>query len=34
MVKKLFCDSATDLGRHEFYQGSGLIDLLRALSNT
>ena len=34
MVKKLFCDSATDLGRHEFYQGSGLIDLLRALSDT
>jgi subtilisin family serine protease len=34
MVKKLFRDSATDLGRHEFYQGAGLIDLLRALSST
>jgi subtilisin family serine protease len=34
LVKKLFCDSATDLGRHEFYQGAGLIDLMRALSNT
>ena len=33
-VKKLFCDSATDLGRHEFYQGAGLIDLMRALSDT
>ncbi len=34
LVKKLFCDSATDLGRHEFYQGAGLIDLMRALSST
>jgi subtilisin family serine protease len=33
-VKKLFCDSATDLGRHEFYQGAGLIDLMRTLSDT
>jgi subtilisin family serine protease len=34
LIKKVFCDSATDLGRHEFYQGAGLIDLMRALSNT
>jgi subtilisin family serine protease len=34
LVKKLFCDSATDLGRHEFYQGAGLVDLMRALSDT
>jgi subtilisin family serine protease len=34
MVKKLFCDSATDLARHAFYQGAGLIDLMRALSDT
>jgi subtilisin family serine protease len=34
LVKKLFCDSAIDLGRHEFYQGAGLIDLMRAMSNT
>jgi subtilisin family serine protease len=34
MVKKLFRDTAIDLGRHEFYQGAGLIDLLAALSNT
>lgn len=34
MVRKLFTDSASDLGRHVFYQGGGLIDLMRALSNT
>jgi subtilisin family serine protease len=33
-VKKLFCDTAIDLGRHEFYQGAGLIDLMAALSST
>jgi subtilisin family serine protease len=32
-VKRLFCDNATPLGRHEFYQGAGLIDLMRVLSN-
>ncbi|MGF6888702.1 subtilisin family serine protease [Nocardia sp. GAS34] len=31
-VKQLFLDTATDLGRHPFFQGAGLIDLLRALS--
>ena len=34
VVKKLFRDSATDLARHEFYQGAGLIDLMRAMSDT
>ena len=34
MVKKLFRDTSIDLGRHEFYQGAGLIDLLAALSST
>ena len=34
LVKKLFTDTATDLGRHQFFQGSGLIDLFRALSST
>ena len=34
MVRKVFTESATDLGRHEFFQGAGLIDLMRALSNT
>jgi subtilisin family serine protease len=32
-VKRLFCASATPLGRHEFYQGAGLLDLMRVLSN-
>jgi subtilisin family serine protease len=34
LLKKLFSDTATDLGRHEFYQGTGLIDLMRALSSS
>jgi subtilisin family serine protease len=34
LLKKLFCDTATDLGRHEFYQGTGLIDVMRALSSS
>jgi subtilisin family serine protease len=32
-VKRLFCLNATPLGRHEFYQGAGLLDLMRVLSN-
>ncbi len=31
-VKQLFVSTATDLGRHEFFQGAGLIDLMRAMS--
>jgi subtilisin family serine protease len=34
MVRKVFTESAIDLGRHEFFQGAGLIDLMRALSST
>lgn len=34
MVKKLLTDTATDLGRHQFFQGAGLVDLMRALSST
>ncbi|MGL5441505.1 MAG: S8 family serine peptidase, partial [[Mycobacterium] stephanolepidis] len=33
-VKDIFLKSAVDLGRHEFFQGAGLVDLMRALSNT
>jgi hypothetical protein len=32
-VKRLFCSNATSLGRHEFYQGAGLVDLMRVLSS-
>ena len=32
-VKQIFCANATSLGRHEFYQGAGLLDLMRVLSN-
>lgn len=34
MVKKQFTGSATDLGRHQFYQGAGLVNLMRALTST
>ncbi|MDP9167635.1 MAG: S8 family serine peptidase [Actinomycetota bacterium] len=34
LVKKKFTDTATDLGRHQFYQGAGLINLMRALTST
>jgi subtilisin family serine protease len=33
-VKKLLTDTATDLERHPFFQGAGLVDLMRALSST
>jgi subtilisin family serine protease len=32
-IKRLFMNNATSLGRHEFFQGAGLIDLMRVLSN-
>ena len=32
-VKRLFLANATSLGRHEFFQGAGLLDLMRVLSN-
>jgi subtilisin family serine protease len=34
MVKKKFVDTATDLGRHSFFQGAGLLNLMRALTDT
>jgi serine protease AprX len=30
-VKEILCDSATDLGRERYFQGHGLVDVLRAL---
>jgi subtilisin family serine protease len=33
-VKQLFLSNATSLGRLEFFQGAGLVDLMRTLSNT
>ena len=32
-VKRLFMANATSLDRHVFYQGAGLVDLMRVLSN-
>jgi subtilisin family serine protease len=33
MIKKILCSTATDLGRVVQYQGSGLLDILRALES-
>jgi hypothetical protein len=32
-VKRLFRQNATSLDRHEFYQGAGMLDLMRVLAN-
>lgn len=32
-VKQVLCDSATDLGREKYFQGHGLVDVLRALQS-
>jgi subtilisin family serine protease len=32
-IKKILCDSATDLGRQPYFQGAGMLDLLRALQS-
>lgn len=32
-VKKILCDTATDLGREKYFQGHGLVDVLRALQS-
>jgi subtilisin family serine protease len=32
-IKAILCDTATDLGRERYFQGSGLLDILRALQS-
>jgi serine protease AprX len=32
-IKKVLCESATDLGRERYFQGHGLVDVLRALQS-
>ena len=30
-IKQVLCESATDLGRERYFQGNGMLDVLRAL---
>ena len=32
-VKQIFLDTATDLKRSRYFQGSGLVDLMRAIQS-
>jgi subtilisin family serine protease len=32
-IKRILCDTATDLGRERFFQGHGMLDVLRALQS-
>lgn len=32
-IKRVLCDTATDLGRERYFQGHGLVDVLRALQS-
>ena len=32
-IKETLCRTATDLGRERYFQGSGLLDVLRALQS-
>lgn len=32
-VKEILCDTATDLGRERYFQGSGMVDILRAMQS-
>jgi hypothetical protein len=32
-VKQILCSSATDLGRERYFQGAGMLDVLRALQS-
>jgi hypothetical protein len=32
-IKEILCDTATDLGREKYFQGAGMLDVLRALQS-
>jgi serine protease AprX len=32
-IKQIICDTATDLGRERYFQGAGMVDVLRALQS-
>jgi serine protease AprX len=32
-VKRIFTDSATSLGRESYFEGRGLVDLMRAIQS-
>ena len=32
-IKKILCDTATDLGRERSFQGHGMVDVLRAIQS-
>jgi hypothetical protein len=32
-IKEILCSSATDLGREHYFQGRGMLDVLRALQS-
>ena len=32
-IKQILCDTATDLGREKYFQGAGMLDILRALQS-
>jgi hypothetical protein len=32
-IKEILCRTATDLGRERYFQGAGLVDILRAIQS-
>ena len=32
-IKSILCATATDLGRERYFQGNGMVDILRALQS-
>jgi serine protease AprX len=33
LIKQILCGTATDLGRERYFQGAGMLDVLRALQS-